>query len=329
MWTLAPIRRPTCGLSIGSKRISLVEKRRRWGWKRDHIKTEERVLPAGLLCPSSDKSNFMDQTAFVKELAALVGPSRCKTVALSIPVQSASLALLEFDSLPHNAEERRQLILWRLRRDHPEVSGDLQLAYRVWMRPSSVLSSEAVRPTPLYVLAAALSTATFREYREVCERAGCIPLSCGLDSLQLCDLYGDTSGASHEQFFVHSSGQHFFFLALREGCPVFLRVKSRRVPSTDPFTEVMGTLQRYDDYYPHAGLAPGARASLLHWFSDPLPGPVNMTVNGVQELGKTMVISTGSAAWRVEIRNRTEHPLVSEEPMKMSLAVLSALASVV
>ena len=331
MWTLAPIRRPRTGLSIGPTHVSLVEVARGWGRPGLVQRVQERTLPAGLLCPSATKPNIMDQAAFVKELTALVGPFRSNTVALSLPVQSAWVALLEFDSLPRGVEEQRQLILWRLRRECPDRTDELELAYRVWMQPSTEVLEGAVHRAPIRVLVAALRTATLMEYREACERAGVVPISCGLDSLQLCELYRREKGNHPERFFVHWSDQHLFFLAFRDGQPVFLRAKDRVPQTDDQFTEVLGTLQSYDDAYPHAGLASEPRPVPLDWLSDASsPVLAHVAGNGTEGRGGTMVTPTGTSGWRVEVRDRIQHPLGMEDTLnRLSLTGLSALASVV
>ena len=101
--TVFPFRRPSIGLSIGARTLSLVEIRRGWGPSREGIglrRCSERALPDGLIRLSAAEPNVSDLPALARELRAMLGSEPSAAVALTLPDLCTRVALLDFEALP-------------------------------------------------------------------------------------------------------------------------------------------------------------------------------------------------------------------------------------
>jgi hypothetical protein len=250
-----PFRRPSIGLSIGARTLSLVEIRRGWGPSREGIglrRCSERALPDGLIRLSAAEPNVSDVPALARELRALLGSERSASVALTLPDLCTRVALLDFEALPPKTADRDRLLRWRFQKDFNMPAADLRLSYQVF------------RTTPPRVLAVGVRNNIVGQYERACEEAGLLPITVGVTSPRLFDLCRPVmhatmaSGASGagELFFLHVAEDSFSLCAFRNGCPVFLRTKLlHNGGSSDPATlagEVLATLQFYGDSYPLA-----------------------------------------------------------------------------
>ena len=225
---LFPFTRPSLGLSIGAEMLGLVEVRR--GWRTPSLRRRvERTLPAGLLRLSASESNVADVSALAKEISALLNSQGAVTrpvpISLSLPDRCARVALLEFDTLPQKSGELDRLIRWRFQKDLNMPVTELRLAYQVFQPPSTHASAEG----PIRILAVAVRANVIEPYERACELAGLIPMCVGLTSLQLFDLCRPAIEAAlktaEECFYLYVGEGSFAFLAIREGVPVFLRIK--------------------------------------------------------------------------------------------------------
>jgi hypothetical protein len=250
-----PFRRPSIGLSIGARTLSLVEIRWGWGPSREGIglrRCSERALPDGLIRLSAAEPNVSDVPALARELRALLGSERSASVALTLPDLCTRVALLDFEALPPKTADRDRLLRWRFQKDFNMPAADLRLSYQVF------------RTTPPRVLAVGVRNNIVGQYERACEEAGLLPITVGVTSPRLFDLCRPAmhatmaSGASGagELFFLHVAEDSFSLCAFRNGCPVFLRTKLlHNGGSSDPATlagEVLATLQFYGDSYPLA-----------------------------------------------------------------------------
>lgn len=250
---LFPIRRPRLGLSIGARRLSLLEIGRDWrrAWRSLEVHDwRERELPAGLVTPSATDRNVSNPASLAGELRTLLGGRRNVSVALSLPDLCARVALFEFEAWPQRPAERDALLRWRFQKDLGVPPIDTRIAFRVF--PSAQGATGLVR-----VLAAAVRREIIEQYEQVCEEAGLLPVTVGLTSLRLFDLCRPAmalaqrdAAASQELFFLHLSEASFSFLALRHHGPVFLRIKPLRNGHTNLTDEVLATLQFYDEGHP-------------------------------------------------------------------------------
>lgn len=246
---LLPIRAPRFGLAFSSRAVTLVERARRGrGLARPTIRwSRESRLPGGLLLPSDRAPNIMDLEALTAEVRDMLAPLRGQTVALSLPDQAAQMALFEFDTLPRDAGEREALLRWRFREDGGFSSDDAHLAYHVYAdrRPSA--GSEATSSGMVRVLAVSVQREVLAQYEQWCEGIGLLPLSIGIGSLDLFDLCRALMPPQQDIFFAHCSSDGCAFLAASAGVPTLVRVKHTHGARMNVATELLGTLQYYED----------------------------------------------------------------------------------
>ncbi len=248
--SLFPVHRPTIGLSISAQRLTLVELRRSWRLSRRNAslrRAVERDLPMGLVRPSATERNLPDVPALAQEVRALLGTTRSLPVALSLPDLCAQVGLFEFETLSQQAAEQANLLRWRFEHDLKVPTADARLVHRVFHLPHKTSESEQKSSTPARVLAVAIRRDILAQYEQLCEQAGLLPVTVGITSLQLFDLCHSVMETTEELFFAHRSDDSFSFVAVRHGCPVFLRIKPLRQAQTDLIGELIGTLQFYDD----------------------------------------------------------------------------------
>lgn len=273
--TLLPLTRPRLGLSIGARTLSLVEITRDWrrAWRASGVQScRVRELPDGLVQPSASDPNVSDVGALVEQVRALLGGRRSLwetwPVALSLPDLCARMALFDFEAWPQKRAEGEALVRWRFQKEL-NVPADARLAYRVYPSGSGPRSNGAA--TSLQVLAAAVSEKVLEQYERVCEGAGLLPFDVNLNSLALFDLCrpamlrstdGKESPVPHEVFFLSVSDGGYSFFALRDGSPVFLRMKPHRDGITSD--EVVSTIQFYDESQPVAATSTDTRPRLFY-----------------------------------------------------------------
>jgi len=102
-------------------------------YKRQVQSIGARELPAGVLVPSANKSNFTDVAAVrraITEVGERVGNGGGK-VGLLIPDLAARVALLQFETLPKNLGEAESLVLWRMREYLPYPPEEARLTFQV------------------------------------------------------------------------------------------------------------------------------------------------------------------------------------------------------
>jgi hypothetical protein len=190
-------------------------------------------LPPGLLRPSATELNITDTGKLADEIHMLLDRTGPLPVALNLPDLSARTVLFEFDTLPTKPAECEALIRWRFQKELNVSAESSQLAYLVFRLDSA-------KPTtgPARVLATAIRRNIIEQYEQVCEKAQIIPIRVGLPGLTVFDLcrplIEETLGRSSlegpgvdEFFFMSVTDESFCFLAVRDGTPAFLRLKSR------------------------------------------------------------------------------------------------------
>lgn len=269
-----PLRHPSLGLSIDAKMLGLAEIVRDWRprmarpWLGQRLRRSvERELPHGLVRPSATEPNVSDVAALARELSALIESrrkmARPVSVALSLPDLCGRMALFEFEKLPAKPAELEALVRWRFQKDLNLSAADARLAYPVF-RPAPPRNAAG---EPFLALAVAMKQTIIQQYEQACETAGLIPMSVGLTSLQLFDLFRPVMeaaiGEAQECFFLHLSEGSFAFIAIRSGVPVFLRIKPLRNGETNGngmaqaassrsasvTEELLATMQFYTDRY--------------------------------------------------------------------------------
>ncbi len=301
---LFPVHRPRIGLSFSGQTIGLAEVGPRWrtGWHGTHLRRVcEQRIPAGLIRPSPATPNVSDVSILAREVRALVGPTRTVAAALSLPDQCAHMALFEFDALPKQAAEREALLQWRFREELNVPTGDSHLVYRSFRGLSKTHPPEDQSAAPTLVLAVSIRRDILRQYEQVCEEAGLLPVAVGLSTLQLFDLWRTIVPRAEELFFAHCSPEGFSFLAVRHGCPVFLRVKALRQTPLNLADELIGTLQFYDEQAPHVDLAPEASPRSLFLLNAEAAATDGSGASTHPPLGGSSLRPTRHTNWRIDV----------------------------
>ena len=247
---LLPIHPPRLGLSISAQHIALAELIPGWRPMRRRItlrRVRERLLPSGLLSPSDTGQNITDVKAVAAELRALVERPGVTPVTLSLPDHCAQIALFDFETLPRRVPECEALLRWRFHEEWNLPRGETRIAFQVFRCPDGFAPSRE-RPGPaVRILAVSIRRDILRQYERACEEAGLLPAAIGLSTCQLFDLCRRVMRPSNEVFFVNQTTDGFSFLAVRQGCPAYLRIKRLRQDSAGLSQELMGTLQFYDE----------------------------------------------------------------------------------
>ncbi len=256
-----PIHRPSTGLSFTERGIALVELQR--GWRKPGIqRIQERSLPEGALALSSSEPNVKDRDALVKELRALVMTSSERTVAVCLPDRVCHLAVFPFETLPTHEREREQIIRWRFQHEEHVTVGDARIMHRVFPVKGVMVATQAgTKPqgqVTAYVVALAIKRSVLEQYELVCQEAGLLPLSISCAALWLFDFYRPAIIQADELFFVHQASDSMTFLAIKQGLPVFCRMKAKRAGQADVMSEIWSTVQFYEDLCPHGGAARGS-----------------------------------------------------------------------
>lgn len=253
-----PFHRPRLGLSIGPRRLSLVDARRDWwgaGRRLRLRQSAERDLPEGLVRLSAAEPNIADPAALTEQVRALLGRRRSRPVALSLPDRCASLGLFELDSIPSKTGELEALVRWRFQQDFNVAAATARLAFQVY-RPAR--SRRQTSRTPVRVLAAAIREDIVTQYEQVCEAAGLLTLRVTLASLSLFACYRPAMirharrlarqpGARFGHvLFVRLAEEGFTLIAFHRGSPVLLRAKPP-VPSLAD--ELLASLHCYAEAF--------------------------------------------------------------------------------
>ena len=269
--TLFPIRKPRVGLSFTADRLSLAElgARTRLGRRHPSLRrVTEQALPTGLISPSDRNLNVSDVAALADHVRTLVGSTGPLPVALSLPDHTAQVGLFEFESMPRRAAEAEALLRWRFRGDRQSPQGDTCLVYRTFRAPGAFIGSGGRSRPHTFLLAVHMRRDILRQYEEACEQAGLLPVAIGLASLQLFDVCRPVMTPADEVFFAHRSRDSLTFLALKEGCPVYLRMTPPRRTPTNLSDTLTGTLQFYDGQATVADRDPNAPPRRLFLIDD-------------------------------------------------------------
>ena len=239
--TLFPIVQPRLGLSITSDSVCLVEIKQTWRGK-VFRRLAHHALPEGLVQLSSTKPNISDPNALSDVLKALTkGYRKPQSLVLSLPDVSGRTALFEFNEFPKNLPDREAILRWRFQQDVNLPTKNARIGFRLYDPQKQKKRNSGQSPSLRSVLATAVSNVIIEQYEMACLKAGLLPLGVGLSSLDVLDLFRaqlqKTSQAAArrnqksggELLFLYLAGWGFSFIALREGIPAFVRVKSLRL----------------------------------------------------------------------------------------------------
>jgi len=269
-----PVHRPRTGLSFTERGIALVELRR--GWHRPGIvHINERPLPEGVLALSASEPNVKDRDTLAKELRALLTTSSERTLAVCLPDRVCQLAVFSFETLSPRERERDTILRWRFQHEEHVTVGDARIVHRVFPVKGAMATMPA-GPKPegqvtAYVLAMAIKRSVLDQYEQVCQQVGVLPISISCAALWLFDFYRPVMTQADELFFVHQASNSMTFFAMRQGMPVFCRMKSRRREPADVMREIWSTVQFYEDLSPPGGTAAGSGSVPLYMVGEGFP----------------------------------------------------------
>ena len=254
MLSLFPVRRPRAGLAFSESSVSVVELAPRWrGANRIH-RLATHPLPSGLLRPHRTGANIADPAELTRHVRDVLRATGQRTVAVSVPLACAYVAVFAFETMSEREEDRLAVLRWRFQQDEHLAVGDAPITYRVYPGTGAP-SSEQAGKSMQTVLAVAMPQTVLQPYLTVLEQAGVIPASFSWSTLQLFDMAWPLMTPADEVVVIHQSRHSWAVMAARAGQPVFLRVKPGTMPSEQEQAAIMGTLQYYDDRYPHAAAA--------------------------------------------------------------------------
>ena len=252
--TLFPIVQPRLGLSITTDSVCLVETKRTLRG-RSFRQLAHQTLPEGLIQLSSTKPNIMDPNALSEMLKALTkGNRKPQPIVLSLPDVVGRTALFEFKDFPKNLPDREAILSWRFQQDINLSTKNARIGFRLYEPQKQRKWKSVQSPILRSVLATAVPNTIIEQYEMACLKAGLLPLGVGLSSLDVLDLFKamiqETSitasrrsqKSGRESLFLYLAGWGFSFIALKEGIPAFVRVKSLRLarpqeippPAIDP-----------------------------------------------------------------------------------------------
>lgn len=257
-----PVHRPRLGLSFGERGLALVELRRGWH-KPGIVRITEQALPEGVLALSASEPNVKDRDALVKAFRALVSTSSERTLAICLPDRVCHLAVFPFEAVPSREHERDAIVRWRFQQEEHVILGDARILHRIFpvksARATPSTGTQLHGQVTAYMLAMTIKRSVLDQYEQVCQEVGVLPLSFSCAALWLFDFYRPVMTQATDLFFVHQASDSMTFIAIRQGLPVFCRMKGRRHEQTDVMREIQSTMQFYEDLYPPDGAA--ARSS--------------------------------------------------------------------
>jgi len=312
MLSMFPVHRPSFGIGVSARALSLVALRRLPFCRPAVTRVGERLLQDGWIKPSASSPNIVRMDALQQELRSLIESLSDHAVAISLPDESANIAVFTFDTVPNHQQERDTVIRWRFQQEAGLKVGREQLVYRLFPGVKTVS-----------VLAAAINDEVLNQYFALFDSARLLPVSIGFETFQLFDAFRETMDAGPERFFVHYNGQSLTFLALVHGRPVFLRKRRIKYSSAQVRNELFGTLQYFDDRFPYAGQE--AHASRLYFIET---SPASDSERCF-ETRTTMTVPAVHHTRLIEVIPLTPEALpVNPGKMKISSALLPVAAGV-
>ncbi len=186
-----------------------VERRERGG-----CRTVALSLRPGTLEPSFDRPNIKDPGHLADRLGDAFKKLgvRDGSISLLVPESCLKSSVLSFDELPASPAERRDLVLWRLKKQMPSLPEDLKLAY-------DVLNAAP----PWRVFVSVIHPSVRAEYEGLFARKGSAVRNIGLPSLSLAGVL--PAGAPATGIVANIEEDGLSLLALVESEVMFYRSK--------------------------------------------------------------------------------------------------------
>jgi Tfp pilus assembly protein PilN len=244
---LLPVARPRFDMMFETHAGALVVQRQpfRPASRSPHAGRQTVSFPSGTVRLSFDEPNILDEPALIPIIRQACGNRRHVCVELNLSIRSTRIGLLEFDRLPSDKREREALIRWRFQDEFGVSPSEARLSFREFPLPAEAGGQDAHAPRKVRVLAAAIRTPILEQYQRLCVLAECFPVSVGLHELALFDRCRPYFEGSNEFLFATCLNGAFFFVAVRNGLPTFLRTKVLAETGPAAEQELTATI----DYY--------------------------------------------------------------------------------
>jgi Tfp pilus assembly PilM family ATPase len=172
------------------------------------------ALKPGAVEPSFDQSNIKDTAELgekIREALRRTQPAS-REVALLVPESCLKSFILAFDEFPASAEERRELLLWRLKKQMPSLPEDIRLSFDLLANGS-----------PQRVFVSAARPAVVGEYETIFAAGGLKVRSVGLPTLGLFNLLD--KDREKNVLLANVEEDAVSLLAVLDGVPALYRFK--------------------------------------------------------------------------------------------------------
>jgi Tfp pilus assembly PilM family ATPase len=202
------------------------------------------ALKPGAVAPSFERANIKDTAELgekIREALRRTQPA-VREAALLVPESCLKSFILTFDEFPASAEERRELLLWRLKKQMPSLPEDVRLSFDLLGNGS-----------PQRVFISVARPAVIGEYENMFAAGGLKVRSVGLPTLGLFNLLD--RDREKDVLLANVEEDAVSLLAVLEGEPALYRFKPYLAgpgpngPSLENsvIKEVAGTLTYLED----------------------------------------------------------------------------------
>jgi hypothetical protein len=162
--------------------------------------------------------NIADEEALEIQLHRLVGNNQKKSLGrrptvLVLPDLCVRTTLISLDVIPSRALELETLLRWRLEREAFFPMTGTRLTWQV-LDPRTVLTV-AIRETVI------------KQYEEVCEAVGLLPVEVDTATFRLCNLFSNLLPAVEPMAWLSLLDDGFTLIIFRAGRPALVRTKAR------------------------------------------------------------------------------------------------------
>lgn len=227
--------RPQYCLKFGTDSLAWAESGRGWRGQRRR-RCSMSSLPNDMSSPSPMGLNLSNLSALADHILNLTnskgtargagGAARSvvpRRITVLLPDSAVRAAVLHFEQLPTQREERENLIRWRLGQEQLFPLNGAKIVFQVFRDQESGPSGGHT------VLTASIQESVLQQYESLCESVGLIPYDIGMTSLRLLNLWRRVSDRSkwlHRTIlWVNLSDRALTIIVCRRGYPLFYRCK--------------------------------------------------------------------------------------------------------
>ena len=207
----------SCGLKLGPSHAAFVDMSRTW-WGRSRRRQRQVDLPPGLIRPSPVEPNIADAGVLETQIRKLLGNKQRKSLGqrpmvLVLPDLCVRATFLALEVIPARASDLETLLRWRLEREAFFPMTGTRLTWQV-LDPRTVLTV-AIRETVI------------KQYEEVCEAVGLLPVEVDTATFRLCNLFSNLLPAAEPVAWLSLLDDGFTLIIFRAGRPALVRTKAR------------------------------------------------------------------------------------------------------